>query len=136
MDGKYERGIIRITAVFLIAAAVLIPLGWLGIGPSLMLVFGLILGAVALFLAWQNADEYSQYISGLWLGPVIAAIATIYALVIRASPGELQAIGGIAGIIGVINMLMRPVYRILHYVVAGAIQIGREMKEEREQESP
>lgn len=136
MDGKYERGIIRITAVFIIAAAVLIPLGWLGIGPSLMLVFGLILAAVALFLAWQNADEYSQYISGLWLGPVIAAIATIYALIIRASPGELQAIGGIAGIIGVINMLMRPVYRILHYVVAGAIQIGREIKEEREQESP
>lgn len=136
MDGKYERGIIRITAVFIIAAAILIPLGWLGIGPSLMLVFGLILAAVGLFLGWQNADEYSQYISGLWLGPVIAAIATIYALIIRASPGELQAIGGIAGIIGVINMLMRPVYRILHYIVAGAIQIGREIKEEREQESP
>lgn len=136
MDGKYERGIIRITAVFIIAAAILIPLGALGVGPSLMLVFGLVLAAVALFLAWQNTDEFDQYLSGLWLGPVIGAAFTLYALVIRASPGELQALGGIAGIIGVINMLLRPVYRILHYVVTGAIQIGREIKEEREQESP
>jgi len=134
MDGKYERGILRITAVFLIAAGILIPAGPLGVEPSAMLVLGLFLLGMVLFTAWQNADAYSKYLSGMWLGPVIAAVITGYAITIRASPGELQALGGIAGIVGVINLLLRPVYRILHYVFVVTLQIGREIQEERNEE--
>jgi hypothetical protein len=135
MQDKYERGILRISVVFLIAAAILIPMPYLGMGASLPLVLLLAAAAWGLYEAWQRSGGQTRtYLSGLWLGPVIALLFTIYGLLIGASPGEVQALGGIAGIIGVVNLLLRPVYRLLHYVLAGAIQIGKEMQEEKERE--
>lgn len=130
MDEKYERGILRISAVFILAAVLLIPLGFLGMSASPAVIVGLLVLAFALFYAWQYSDEYSKYLSGLWLGPTIATIVGIIGLVIGASPGELQALGGIAGLIGVFNLLLRPVYRLIHYVLTVTIQIGREIQEE------
>jgi len=130
MDEKYERGILRISAVFVLAAALLIPLGFLGISATPGIVVGLILLAVVLFYAWQNSDEYSMYLSGLWLGPAIAAVVGIYGSLIGASPGELQALGGVVGLLGVLNLLLRPVYRIAHYVLTVTLQIGREIRED------
>ena len=130
MDEKYERRILRISGVFILAAALLIPLGYLGIGASESVVVGMIVLAFALFYAWQYSGEYSTYLSGLWLGPTIAAIIAIFGLLIGASPGELQALGGIAGLMGVLNLLLRPVYRLIHYVLTVSIQIGREIQEE------
>ncbi|WP_336001003.1 hypothetical protein [Halorientalis halophila] len=131
MDEKYERGILRISAVCLLAAALLIPLGFLGVGasPILPVVF-LALGA-GLYVLWQRSEAYSLYLSGLWLGPVIAAVVSVVAIVRGSSPGELQALGGLVGLVGVFNLILRPFYRLLHYIVAGAIQIGREIQEER-----
>jgi hypothetical protein len=131
MEDKYERGILRISAVFVIAAALIIPLVYVGIGPNpvLLLVYGAI--AAGLYVAWQRADAYSMYVSGLWLGPVIAAVTVVVGIVLGTTPAEFQALGGIVGIIGVINLLLRPVYRLLNYVVSNAIQIGREIQEER-----
>lgn len=135
MQDKIERGILRISAVFLIAAFILIPMPYLGMGASLPLLLILAAGAWGLYEAWQRSEEpVRTYLSGLWLAPVIALLFTIYGLLIGASPGEVQALGGIAGIIGVVNLLLRPVYRLLHYVLAGALQIGKEMQEERERE--
>ncbi|MFB6085095.1 MAG: hypothetical protein ABEJ94_12710 [Halorientalis sp.] len=131
MDEKYERGILRISAVCLLAAVLLIPVGYAGIGasPILPVVFAML--AAGLYVAWQRSDEYAVYLSGLWLGPVVAVAVSIAALLIEASPGELQALGGIVGLVGVFNLILRPVYRFVHYVVAGAVQIGREIQEER-----
>ncbi len=130
MDAKYERGILRISAVFIIAAALIIPLGFLDIGPSPMILLAMVFLGIVTFLTWQSIDAYSQYLSGLWLGPVIAGIVSLIAIVEGASPGEFQALGGIAGLIGVINLLLRPVYRIVHYILSVTIQIGREIQEE------
>ena len=130
MDEKYERGILRISAVFILTAALLIPLGFLGVPATPGVVVGMIVLAFALFYAWQFSDAYSAYLSGLWLGPTIAAIVGIVGLLIGASPGELQALGGVAGLVGVFNMLLRPVYRIVHYVLSVTLQIGREIQEE------
>jgi hypothetical protein len=131
MDEKYERGILRISAVFLLAAVLLIPVGYAGIAASPILPVGFAVLAGGLYVAWQRSEEYGVYLSGLWLGPVVAAIVAIAGFVIGASAGELQALGGIVGLVGVFNLILRPVYRVVHYVVAGAVQIGREIQEER-----
>jgi hypothetical protein len=136
MQDKYERGILRISAVFILAGLFLIPLPLIGMGPSLIMLLALPGAAWALYEAWQRAEGRTRkYLSGLWLAPVVAALLTVYGFVIGASPGEMQALGGLAGIVGVINLLLRPVYRLLHYVLAGAIQIGREMQEEGDERS-
>jgi hypothetical protein len=136
MQDKYERGILRISAVFILAALFLIPLPLIGMGPSPILLLAFPGAAWALYEAWQRSEgEVRKYLSGLWLAPVVAFLFTIYGFLIAASPGEMQALGGIAGIIGVVNLLLRPVYRLLHYVLAGAIQIGREMLEEGDERS-
>lgn len=130
MDDKYERGILRITLVFLIAAGILIPLGFVGIPASLLLVGGLLVLGGALYVAWQRTEDYDKYLSGLWLGPVIGAVVTLIGVAIGASAGELMALGGMTGIVGVINLLLRPVYRLVHYVVSGLLKLGREIREE------
>jgi len=130
MDEKYERGILRISAVFILAAVLLIPLGFLGMSATPGVVVGMIVLAFVLFYAWQFSEAYSTYLSGLWLGPTIAAIVGIVGLLIGASPGELQSLGGVVGLIGVFNLLLRPVYRIVHYVLSVTLQIGREIQEE------
>src|SRR6056297_3015797 len=114
MDEKYERGILRLSAVFIIAAILLIPPGFLELSPSPVLVGAFLALAAALFAAWQSSDDYSRYLSGLWLGPAIAAVVTVAAITIGASPGELQALGGVTGLVGVFNLLLRPVYRLVH----------------------
>lgn len=124
MEPKYERGILRITLVFLIAAAILIPLGYLGVGPSILLVVGQLALAGVLYYGWTETEEYEQYLAGLWLGPVVAAVATGIGISIGASPGELMSIGGLVGIVGVVNMLLRPVYRLLYYVVSFLLDVG------------
>lgn len=131
MDDKYERGILRISAVCIIAAALLIPWGFVGIGPSPVLLLALAGASAGLYYAWQATESYDTYLSGLWLGPAIAALVLAVAFVIGATPGELQTMGGLVGLVGVFNLLMRPVYRIVHYVVAGVVQITREIQEER-----
>lgn len=131
MDDKYERGLLRISAVLVMAGLLVIPFGFVDVPPSLGLVLAFAALAGALYYAWQTADEFSLYLSGLWLGPAVAALVTVAALLMGASPGEYQALGGLVGLLGVFNLFLRPVYRLLHYVIAGAIQIGREMQEER-----
>ena len=136
MQDKYERGILRISVVFILAAAILIPMPYIGMGASLPLLLFLAAAAWGLYEAWQRSEgDTRKYLSGLWLGPVIALLFSIYGLMMGASPGELQALGGIAGIMGVVNLLLRPVYRLLHYVLSGAIQIGKEMQEEGDERS-
>src|SRR6056297_2246719 len=82
MDEKYERGILRISAVFILAAVLLIPLGFLGLPATPGVVVAMIVLAFALFYAWQYNEEYSMYLSGLWLGPAIAAIVGIAGILI------------------------------------------------------
>lgn len=130
MDEKYERGILRLSAVFILGGVLLIPLGFVGVAANFGIVVGMVVLAGVLFYAWKNTDEYDTYLSGLWLGPAIAAIVALIGVLMGASAGELQALGGMTGLLGVINLLLRPVYRIAHYILFGAIQIGREIQEE------
>ena len=56
MQDKYERGILRISAVFILAGLFLIPLPLIGMGPSLIMLLALPGAAWALYEAWQRAE--------------------------------------------------------------------------------
>lgn len=106
----------RATVVLVVASLVLILPGLAGFGASLTLT--LVLGAVslaALSLRDVLADlpdvathDLGRYASDLWLAPLVAVLAI--AAFPNASPTELQALGGMAGFIGMVNYFVRPLY--------------------------
>lgn len=109
-----------LTYMLLLGGFCLIGLGSVGIGasgPSLAVLLALaaILAATRPYLAeapsiWEY--ETGRYIRDIWVGPVIAVVGV--ALVdTGASPVELQAIGGMLGLVGVINYFLRPLYLYL-----------------------
>jgi hypothetical protein len=109
---------VRLTLALLAGAAVLVALGTAGVGGSVVLVVALAaLTALAsaagdelLETAWQRVDSHG-YVADLWVGFLVAGVAVL--LVLDATPGEVQALGGLVGLVGMVNYFLRPVYRIL-----------------------
>lgn len=107
----------RATVVLVVASAVLAVPGFAGIGASVPLFFGYGVLAGFLFLgrdrlaAWPTVLEHDVggYGAVLWLGPAVAALVCLGAL--GSTPGELQALGGVVGLVGMANYFLRPVYR-------------------------
>jgi hypothetical protein len=86
---------------------------------------------VGLYAARVRANI--ETLAWLWAGPLVAAGVMLVGW--GATPGELQSLGGVVGLVGMVNLLLRPVY---HYTIAAARalnQIRREIKEERRQEA-
>jgi uncharacterized membrane protein YozB (DUF420 family) len=119
---------IRLSFALLVAAFALILPGSAGVGGSLLLVVALVavalvlyagrdsLGQVGTVAGWRAGD----YLRVLWLGPAGAALVVLVAL--DASAGEVQALGGIVGLIGMANYFLRPIY---HLVAAGGRALTR-----------
>lgn len=114
MDRWRDRSL-RATAVLLLTSAVLIPLGLAGIHGTVVLAVALAVVSGVLFVARQRLVDLSvvgpatrRYLADIWLAPLLGALAM--AVVSSASPGELQALGGIAGLLGMANYFVRPVY--------------------------
>lgn len=112
------------TVVFLAASFVLVLPGVAGAETSLGL--AVLMGVLAGGL-WFRRDrlasieprvgmDLGRYLRDLWLGPVIGVVAVL--LLPGATPGELQAVGGVCGLLGMANYFLRPVY-------ASAIALGR-----------
>lgn len=110
----------QLTAVLLVASVALIGPGLAGLGGSLPLAFAFLAAAVLLFLVrerlgsvghvgWIRLGEVARV---AWVGPAIAAVLLLGAG--GASPGELQALGGLCGLLGMLNYFLRPVYGILY----------------------
>lgn len=113
----------RATIVLLVTSVVLIGPALAGLGASLPLV-AMLLGIAGLFGAVRDqlgdlptvvGYDLGRYGPDLWLGPVIGAAMALYWL--GASPAELQALGGIAGLIGMANYFLRPLYLFLAFRV-------------------
>jgi hypothetical protein len=131
MDAKYERAMVRFSGVCLLGGGSLIALGVAGYTPSALLVVGAIAAGVGLYAARVRANI--ETLAWLWAGPLVAAGVMLVGW--GATPGELQSLGGVVGLVGMVNLLLRPVY---HYTIAAARalnQIRREIKEERRQEA-
>jgi len=113
----WDAGALRATFVLIVASLALLLAGLAGAGGSLALLVGLVAVAVALFavrdrldanaaLAGQDVGDYGRL---LWAGPAVAAAVVLAFL--GASPAELQALGGLVGLVGMTNYFLRPVYR-------------------------
>lgn len=129
MDERYERAVLRISAVFLTAAGVLILLGSVGVAPSLPVVVGLVLLTGVSFTALNRYPLPEYYLDGVWVGFAVAALLALLGLVQSWTAGETQTVGGIVGMIGLVNLFLRPVYRLCYYVVESLVRTGSESDE-------
>ncbi|MFB6087951.1 MAG: hypothetical protein ABEJ85_05470 [Haloarculaceae archaeon] len=119
---RWRRGaVFRVTVVLLTAGFALIGLGAAGIESSLPVVIGLLVAAGCLHglarllegTAVERVDDARLH-ADLWLGPVVgAAVALVW---LDATAGELQALGGIVGLVGMVNYFLRPVFHLVWLV--------------------
>ena len=114
---RWQERSLRATAVLLVTSAVLILPGLAGLRGSVVLaiVFAVIAGLLFVGrgrLATRPVvadSEVGPFLTDLWVAPLLSALAI--AVVSGASPGELQALGGLAGLAGMANYFLRPAYR-------------------------
>ena len=112
---------VRLTLALLAGAGVLVALGTLGVGGSVLLVAAVgalavgwaALGDELLASPWRRVDPHG-YAADLWVGFLVAAVAVV--LFPDATPGEVQALGGLVGLAGMCNYFLRPVYRLVYGV--------------------
>jgi len=128
MDWKAET--FRVTVVLLAASVALIGPGVAGVDSSLVLA-GILVALAAVLFASSDAlgaapralgHDVGYYGAVLWIGPLVAAGVVLVAL--DATPGELQALGGLVGLAGMLNYFLRPLYR-LGYAALRAVGVVR-----------
>lgn len=110
--------LLQATAVLLLASVLLVAPGAAGLGTSIPLAFALAALAGVLFVLRDRLAALGPvaglplggYLHVAWVGPLVAAAAVV--LSPGASPGELQAIGGFCGLLGMVNYFLRPVYAL------------------------
>jgi len=114
-----DRAVAQLAALLLLAGLVLIGASLLGVATGTVLFAVLLAGTVALYLArdaiprvercpgWALSDLGGD----LWLAPLFAASAVIAAP--DATPGELQSIGGLVGLVALVVYFLRPLVRLV-----------------------
>lgn len=109
----------RATVVLIAASAVLVGLGTGGVSGSAPVVLLLLGAAGVAFAAREVLAELPVVFDhdlgadgqAVWLAPVVAAGAVVLAM--DATAAELQAVGGLVGLAGMVNYFLRPVYYAL-----------------------
>ena len=113
---RLSRVSVQVTATCLAASLTLIGPGVAGVGATPLLALLLLVVAACLFVARDPPEDVggrlppvvAVALRAVWLGPVLGAAVVVVAG--GASPGELQAYGGLFGLIGMVNYFLRPVY--------------------------
>ena len=117
MDRWREEPVLRVTVVSLVAGLALIGLGAAGVGSSPLVVAALLVAAAGLYAlrtriaGLERLDRHRFYLD-LPLAPLVGAVVALGWL--DATPGELQALGGLVGLVGMANYFLRPVYHFLY----------------------
>jgi len=119
MDRAIDDAVAEFSALLLAASLALIGASLLNLGGSLVLMAVFAIIAVGLFVTRAAlGDLFAEYyllartLEDLWIGAVAATVTVLLAL--GATPGELQTLGGLVGLAGMLNYLLRPVYRLLY----------------------
>ena len=119
----------QVTALCLVAAATLLALGGAGIPASPALLLFLLVLSAGLYYTRPDGSggrvlgiDVAGLLSTLWLAPALGALAVL--LEPAASAEELQALGGLVGLVGMLNYFLRPVY-LLGYSLVEAVQDRR-----------
>ena len=126
-EAAIRRGSMQVTALLLVAAGVLLGLGFAGIGASPLVVVGLLALAGALFLARPQTDHFGRHnglnidylLQSLWVAVLVAALPLV--IEADATPAEVQALGGLIGLAGMANYFIRPLY-LLGYDLVSAVR--------------
>lgn len=138
-DGRFARYMYRTldrvsmeaTIHLLVAGFVLIGASVVGLRGSAVLVGVLLAGAVALFavrgfvppLGRPMGHDLQQTLEDIWIAPLLAATTTAMAL--GATSAELQSLGGLLGLVAMLNYFLRPVYYGVYSLVASERETTR-----------
>jgi hypothetical protein len=117
----YEEAF-RATVVLLAASVVVIAPGAAGFGGSPLLVAVGLVVAGGLYAARDRLGEapdvgghdLGYYGRTLWVAGVVAT--GVFLVGLSTTPGELRALGGIVGLVGMANYFLRPVYLGVRFV--------------------
>lgn len=115
---RFGRVSVQLTATCLAASLTLIGPGIAGLGASPVLALLLVAIAAVLFVArdppvavgGRLSPVLAMALRAVWLGPLLGAALVLSG---SASPGELQAYGGMVGLLGMLNYFLRPVYGLV-----------------------
>ena len=127
MDWKTET--FRLTVVLVAASVALVGAGVAGVGGSLLLAV-VFAGLAGVLFAARDAlaaapvvvgHDVGHYGAVLWVGPLVGTVIVLVAL--DATPAELQALGGLVGLAGMVNYFLRPVYRLV-YSLLGRVGVA------------
>ena len=123
METAIRRATMQVTAVCLVASAMVLGLGLVGATASLFLVGCFLVLSGGLYVSRPESSvgavagvDVDGLLDSLWLAPALAALPL--ALELGATPGEVQALGGLLGLVGMANYFLRPLYLLAYGVVA------------------
>ncbi|MFW5974504.1 MAG: hypothetical protein ACOCPZ_03910 [Natrialbaceae archaeon] len=122
MNQRFARHLRQLTGAGFLAGVLLIGLGLAGVSGTTALGLGLLaVGTFALafrhlFAGLVTHPAADAYLTSVPFAPVIAGGVVLWFS--GASPGELQTLGGVLGLLALVNHLLRPVYGILHGLLA------------------
>jgi len=126
METAIRTGTMQVTLLCLVASGTLLALGAAGIPASLALVAFLLVLSAGLYYTRPDAGgssllgiDIGRLLATLWLAPALSALPVL--LEPTASPEELQALGGLVGLAGMVNYFLRPMY-LLAYSLVEAVQ--------------
>jgi hypothetical protein len=117
MMSVWRERALTLTFVFLAASVALIGPSLLGLRPSgpvlaVLLATGGLLAALRPALTKLPAVmgyDVAPHARELWLGPVVGVVMVVL-LAPGGTSGELQTVGGVAGLLGMFNYFLRPLY--------------------------
>ena len=119
MERALDDAVAEFSALLLVAAFCCIGASLVGLGGSLPLAGLFALLSAGLFLASDElgaiaADYYllARTLEDCWIATTAATVTVV--LAIGASPGELQTLGGLIGLAGMVNYFLRPLYRLTY----------------------
>ncbi|WP_181685119.1 hypothetical protein [Halorhabdus salina] len=121
MNQRLVWRIRQVTGAGFVGGLLLVGFGLAGISGLLPLSIALIgIGLVGTALRHHlygllDNRAFAAYLTSLPAGPLVAGLVLL--VFSGASPGELQTLGGVVGLLALLNHLLRPIYGLVSLVV-------------------